>query len=86
MEVQREMPKYKCTKIVHALKIKWIVYHVNTGTATITPEEDGFSKINVPAEYIDKHNPKIGGYYVVYEGGYKSWSPGDVFEAGYTRI
>jgi hypothetical protein len=28
----------------------------------------------------------IGGYYVLYEkGGYESWSPGDVFDAGYTR-
>jgi len=24
--------------------------------------------------------------YVVYEGGYKSWSPADVFEKGYTKI
>lgn len=26
----------------------------------------------------------VGGYYVVYDDGYTSWSPGEVFEAGYT--
>lgn len=28
----------------------------------------------------------IGGYYVVYEDGFKSWSPAKAFEEGYTRI
>ena len=36
--------------------------------------------------YVSKHQPKVGGYYVVYEGGYKSWSPPDAFEGGYTKI
>jgi hypothetical protein len=28
----------------------------------------------------------IGGYYVVYEDGYKSFSPASAFENGYTRL
>ncbi|MCK9988658.1 MAG: hypothetical protein AzoDbin1_05130 [Azoarcus sp.] len=28
----------------------------------------------------------VGGYYVVYEDGYKSFSPAIAFESGYTRI
>lgn len=29
---------------------------------------------------------KVGGYYVVYEDGYESWSPAEAFEKGYTLI
>ena len=36
--------------------------------------------------YVKKHNPQAGGYYVVYEDGYKSWSPAEAFESGYTKM
>ena len=29
---------------------------------------------------------KVGGYYVVYEDGYKSFSPAEAFESGYKRV
>jgi hypothetical protein len=51
-----------------------------------TPENDRYAKFKVNAEYVNKHKPQAGGYYVLYEGGYKSWSPADVFEAGNTLI
>lgn len=35
--------------------------------------------------YLEKHNPQIGGYYVLYPDGYESWSPAEAFEAGYHR-
>jgi len=93
--VSREMPKYKCTKIVHALKIADVVFdrdladkenRETDGTAFITPEDTGFAVFKVDAGYVSKHNPQAGGYYVVYEDGYKSWSPAEAFEKGYTRI
>ncbi len=37
-------------------------------------------------DYMRKHQPKIGGYFVVYKDGYKSFSPAEAFEEGYTRI
>jgi hypothetical protein len=40
----------------------------------------------VSLEYLDKHSPQAGGYYVVYEDGYRSYSPAAAFEAGYTLI
>lgn len=92
---QREMPKYQSHKKVWALKIKSIVFDSDLaietnretdGSATITPEEDGYAPFKVNHEYCHKHKPQAGGYYVVYEGGYKSWSPADVFEAGNTLI
>lgn len=79
------MPQYQCHKKVWALKIKTITPNT-TGGATITPEDEGFAPFEVDSSYIAKHNPNAGGYYVVYEDGYKSFSPAEAFEGGYTRI
>jgi hypothetical protein len=81
----REMPRYQCHKIVWALQIKKIEL-TEHGSATITPYDDGYTPFHVDREYVTKHDPKVDGYYVVYEDGYKSWSPKQVFESGYTRI
>lgn len=54
--------------------------------AIITPEEEGFAAFPVSRRYMIKHNPQVGGYYVVYADGYKSWSPAQAFEEGYTRV
>ncbi len=53
-------------------------------TAMITPIEEGYAPFEVEADYIKKHNPQVGGYFVVYLDGYKSFSPAAVFEEGYT--
>lgn len=82
----REMPKYKSHKIVHALKIHNIDLDVASGNAMITPAEQGYAPFVVEAEYMGKHKPRIGGYYVVYDDGYQSWSPADAFEKGYTLV
>lgn len=82
----RELPKYKSHKIVHALKIYNIDVDLGTGEAVITPEDEGYGPFGVDAKYMEKHKPRIGGYYVVYQDGHKSWSPADAFENGYTRI
>lgn len=89
-----EMPRYKCHKTVWALKIKHIEYDYEKassenretdGSAMITPEEDGFAPFRVKSQYLNKHAPQVGGYYILYKDGYKSFSPADVFEDGYTR-
>ena len=87
----KEMPKYKRHKEVWALKIKSIAkelaeYREIDGSATITPEEEGYEPFKVSSEYMNKHQPEVGGYYVVYEDGYKSFSPADAFEKGNTLI
>ncbi len=83
-----EMPKYVCHKEVWALKIKSIDHDnaVSGGPnkATITPEEDGYAPFEVDAAYMEKHKPVVGGYYVMYKGGYKSFSPAKAFEDGYS--
>ena len=52
----------------------------------ITPEDPGYAPFSIDAAYLRKHNPQAGGYYVVYADGYKSFSPAEAFEDGYTRI
>lgn len=90
MNTSTEMPKYKCHKEVWALKIKDIGYHGDSENGTtggrITPADEGFAPFEVSGEYMNKHKPEIGGYYVVYEDGYKSYSPAEPFESGYTQL
>lgn len=79
-----EMPKYQCHKKVWALKIQQ-VYSVGSQNF-IVPADNGYDDFPVSQEYIDKHHPQEGGYYVQYEGGYEYYSPAKAFESGYTRI
>jgi len=85
--VQREMPKYKCHKIVHALKIAELKpRYPADGTLSVTPFEAGYAPFILDADFVAKHQPEVGGYYVVYADGYKSFSPAEAFISGYLRI
>jgi hypothetical protein len=54
--------------------------------AHIVPVEEGIEPIRVDVPYLKKHRPQIGGYFVLYDDGYMSFSPAKAFEDGYTRI
>ena len=90
--IGREMPKYQSHKQVWALKIKSIVKdgegenRETDGSAVITPEEEGYAPFKVDWEYMSKHKPQVGGYYVAYKDGYKSFCPAKEFEEGNTLI
>lgn len=77
---QAQMPQYQCHKKVGALKIAKLEGNL------LTPAEAGFAPFVVEKEYLRKHNPEVGGYYVVYADGYKSYSPAKPFEEGYTLV
>jgi len=47
---------------------------------------DEFAPVRVSYEFIKANDPKPGGYYVVYDGGYKSFSPAYAFESAYTKL
>lgn len=83
-QVMREMPRYQCHKKVWALKIKDV--DTSSGKVVIMPADDDYAPFEVSEDWALKHSPQPGGYYVVYEGGYKSYSPAEAFEDGYTRI
>jgi len=92
IDVTCEMPRYQSHKQVWALKIKSIVRdgegenRETDGSAVITPEEDGYAPFKVDWEYMSKHKPQAGGYYVAYKDGHKSFCPAKEFEDGNTLI
>lgn len=79
------MPQYQCHKRVRALKIA-ATEAMKDGSVIITPEDESFQPFRVTPGYVDKHDPLPGGYFVLYEDGYESFSPAEAFEDGYTRI
>lgn len=89
----RPMPRYKCHKEVWALKIRdiqqspanQVALHLG-GDWVITPEEEAYAPFPIGHEWYAKHKPQVGGYFVVYKDGYKSYSPAKAFEEGYTRL
>lgn len=87
--VTSELPRYECYKRVYVLKIKEIM-RVPSGNAFVThfivPEDWHYSPFEVSLEYITKHSPEAGGYYVLYDDGYESFSPAKAFEDGYIRL
>jgi hypothetical protein len=83
-----QMPRYKCHKEVWALKIKEIHPGRQDGQGpgvTLVFAEPGYAALSVGEDYLQR-NPKEGGYYVVYDDGYKSFSPAKAFEDGYTKV
>ena len=92
MDEEMEMPRYKCHKEVWALKIAAIKHdgegedRESDGSAMITPVDDGYAPFKVDHQFMHKHKPAAGGYFVMYRGGYTSFSPADAFEEGYSRI
>lgn len=83
-DVDIALPQYQCHKRVWALRIQRVETDADGGT--ITPEEKGYAPFRVSFEYVQKHDPQVGGYWVQYEDGYQSFSPAAAFEGGYTRV
>lgn len=88
LAVQRELPRYQSHKVVGALKIKSIddPNGATDGSRLLSFEEEGYAPVCVDGDWMRRHRPEVGGYYVVYRDGYKSFSPAQAFEEGYTRI
>lgn len=88
-----ELADYRCHKIVKAGKIIEITY-ANTLVdgvvhVFVLVEDVNGAPAKVAVPFMALHQRKqaaVGDYVVIYEDGYKSWSPAAVFEAGYDRI
>lgn len=76
------MKTYRCHKVVQAAKVAE-VRPINFGCDGELVLDDG-SVVGWP----DGKTPAnvVGGYYVLYEDGYTSWSPAAAFEDGYAEI
>lgn len=87
MSADREMPRYRSHKEVHALEIAGV--SPVDGTAddfTMFFQEHGFAPIRVNRTLFSRYMAVRGDFYVVYEDGYESISPRQAFLDGYTAI
>jgi hypothetical protein len=78
------MPAYECHKKVRAAKI--VKIEGNKLTLLIPGPTVSVIFEAVSNDFLAKHDPQVGGYYVSYKDGYSSFSPADAFESGYTLI
>ncbi len=83
--VSTELPLYQCHKQVRAAKITGFRQNGQTDMPDLLLGEIGGIVTLLP-DWHAKHKPQIGGYYVEYEDGYKSYSPAVPFESGYTKV
>lgn len=81
----KQLPKYRSHKEVWALKIKAVLVAGDSGGHLVF-EDSLFAPLDVSGQYVAKHKPKAGGYYVQYKDGYESWSPAKAFEEGYVLV
>ena len=79
----RQYPQYQSHKTVGVLKI-WAVQY--SSPPQLLPCDQDYPPIEVSQEWLKRHQPQAGGYFVVYENGYASYTPAIAFENGYTRV
>jgi hypothetical protein len=87
MSNEPALPVYQSHKRVRAGKIA-AIEHLENGedSCILLKFEGGFAPVTLLRSWFFRHNPKIGGYFVVYADGYTSWSPAEAFEEGYARV
>lgn len=80
-----QLADWKCHKIVKAGKITAFGDGFNT-PVTVEDVNGAECKVEMPASAFARGRPNLGDYIVIYDDGYKSWSPAKAFEDGYTRV
>lgn len=78
------LPRYQCHKQVNALQISGIF--PNPRGVELHFVDDSVIPFQMSNEWFARHCPHVGGYLVAYDDGYLSFSPADVFHAGYSRM
>lgn len=82
-----EMPKYRSHKTVWALQIGFEEIEISSdGSVKLSFVDKRYSPLAVAKEVVSRYIPKPGDYLVIYADGYKSISPREAFEDGYTLI
>lgn len=80
-----QLAGWKCHKIVKAGKITGL--STDPRLAVSVEDCDGATcDVGMPNGWSARGMPAIGDYIVIYDDGYKSWSPAASFEGGYTRL
>lgn len=85
----KTMQKYKSIKHVRAERIDLMERPVcedgDECPVTYLRLSNG-TNVAVTSAWCVKHDVEVGGYYVIYENGYESFSPAGVFESCSTKI
>lgn len=79
-------PRYESHKIVRAAPIIGIAGSPEDGVLVYVQPAGGDAEEFSPNVVAMAERAKTGDYAVVYEDGFKSISPKEAFEAGYTRV
>ena len=79
-----ELADWKSHKIVKAGKIL-IMPGEGSGVVTVEDANGAPCKVQMPPNAFARGRPSLGDYIVIYDDGYKSWSPAKAFEDGYKR-
>jgi len=84
--MSKEFPLYKSHKTVRALEIK-SVGEAKPGDShrNVWFKDEAYAPELMPAEAFARYQPVEGDFLVVYEDGYRSFSPRKAFVEGYTR-
>jgi hypothetical protein len=89
VDVPKELPLYNCHKQVRAGFITGMSTPSTDGSVALT-FAGGLPPRRVSGDYVKKHGPYVGGFYVLYDFGtpseYESFSPAGPFERGYTLV
>lgn len=80
----RNIPTYQSNKTVQALKIAHLI--ANPRGIELHFVDQRFVPAQVDAVWVTTHSVMEGGYLIIGEGGYPSYSPADAFEATYMLV
>lgn len=81
--VPETLDQYRSVKIVHAAKIAAIERGARDNFGLTLTLKSGAEIVRTVGEsWVDKHRPEVGGYFVEYADGHRSYSPTQAFEDG----
>ncbi len=96
IDLKKALPRWQCNEIVEAVQITGIAYDSDIARSEGRKETDngaylyhdaeGIPAIKVSQQYIIKHHPEEGGYFIKNADGGLSYSTAESFEAGHTRV
>ena len=80
-----QLPAFKSHKTVRAAKITELRGNGSPDMPDIVLGEIS-GIVSLLPDWHERHKPQVGGYYVVYDDGYTSYSPAKAFEEGYAAV
>lgn len=82
------LPEYKCHKVVKGAEIISIRPSTDESKVILTLKQDHANIVDMLVEktLVEKHEPAVGWFVVIYKDGYISFSPADAFIDGYAPV